>query len=235
MMGAVRAALLLLLTACGRVGFDARAFDDGASPDGAIVDHDVLAFAPCGTTVLLADEFDDGVPGPFVVSTEPRMTVDEANGTMNVTFAPSVPAGRYGWYRTATVYPTDGLCVTLAPVQAGDGGVVYMKLRTDEVEAEWFARPASGLLDLRTRQGSVPTVRDSIPYDLAVDRFWRLRQHGNTTLWETSTDGVQYRTHGVFAGVFPAATAHLEFGAGAYENVTNAGVARFASVVITGP
>lgn len=232
--------LLLLGAACGRIGYDQRPPDDGRPGDGDGIDGDGSAIdgpgaSACGTTVHFTDSFDDGVAAPnFLISTMPGMTVSETGGDMVAQFAPTVAAGNYGYYRSATAYPMDGFCVTIEPVEApANGGALYLKLRTAQLEVEMFGY--SGVLETRTRQSNTNVTRDMFVLDLSVHRYWRLRQVGTLTFWETSSDGVTYLERTRLDGFFTANMAQLELGAGAVTAVTNGGTARFASASAVGP
>lgn len=232
----------MLGVACGRIGYDVRPLDD-ASADGIVIEDGTLgdgtadapSMAGCGTTVHFTDTFDDGVAGPsFVVSNQPGVTASETGGQMIVQFAPTVAASNYASYRSATAYPADGLCVIVEPVEApANGGALYFKLRTAQREVEMFGY--NGVLEMRTRQSTTVEIRKTIALDLATQRFWRLRQAGVSTLWETSTDGVVYTHQLVLDGVFNVTTCQIEFGAGTFSIVVDGGTARFASASATGP
>ncbi|MBA3393099.1 MAG: hypothetical protein H0T89_10665 [Deltaproteobacteria bacterium] len=228
--------LLLFGVACGRIGYDERPPDDGLTGvDGTDGPVDVPGASACGMTVHLSDTFDDGVAAPnFLPNAMPGMTVSETGGDLVVQFAPTVAAGNYAYYRSAVAYPMDGFCVTVETVEApANGGALYLKLRTAQLEVEMFGH--SGVLETRTRQSNTVVTRDMFVLDLSVQRYWRLHQVGTSTFWETSPDGVTYLQHTRLDGFFTANMAQLELGAGAVTAVTNGGTARFASASAVGP
>ncbi|MDQ3369047.1 MAG: hypothetical protein M3680_26790 [Myxococcota bacterium] len=234
--------LLLVASGCGRVGYEARPLGDGAvepedggTEDGQI-DASIDAVAPVGCgTLLLDDPFDDGMAAPsFVATAEPGLTVSEAEGRMRVQFAASVTGNRYGHYRSITAYPTAGLCVVVRPVELpANGGAVYLKLRTAQLEVEFYGHGT--VLELRKRQSSVVETIGTLPFDLAVHAFWRLRQQGTTTFWDTSTDGVTFTARGMLDGFFSATTCQFELGAGSLAAITDGGFASFESAAAYGP
>jgi len=161
------------------------------------------------------------------------MTVTEANGHVDFTFAASVAANAYGYYSSAT-YTSEGLCavVEVSQVPNASGASAYFKLASGTFEVEFF--DSGGMLELRTKNPTIVT-RKTLVLNLVAHRFWRLRQQGGTTYWDTAPDGVSYVEQTSVAGVFTPTTASIGFGAGAYAAVSNGGVARFETVAARGP
>lgn len=209
--------------------------DDAYTPDIAIAvdaarDAALDAYVPqCGTTVLLTDSFDDTMPGPaFTSGADTGLTVTEAGGHVDMTFAASVAANMYAYYSSATTYPTAGMCVALeiSQVPVG-GGSAYFKLQGGVLELEFYL--ADGMLDLRTHDPAIVTKK-TLTFDPVAQRFWRLRQQGGTSYWDTAPDGVTYVQQTSLAGFFTPTAATITFGAGASAVVNNGGRARFEGV-----
>ncbi|HTL37771.1 MAG TPA: hypothetical protein VL326_31785, partial [Kofleriaceae bacterium] len=188
----------------------------------------------CGTTALLTDNFDDTVPGPsFTKGADTGLTVTESSGHVDVTFAASVAANAYGWYASSATYTANGLCTAIEVSQIpSNGGAAYFKLASGTTEIEFFE--SSGTLSLRYKNPTLVTQK-TVPMDLAAHRFWRIRQQGGTTYWDTSPDGINYLEQVSTANVFTPTTGTITFGAGTFTSVVNGGNARFESVNAKGP
>ncbi|MDQ3369432.1 MAG: hypothetical protein M3680_28735 [Myxococcota bacterium] len=244
MWGALLVLVLGLGLGCGRIGYDARPGDadaDDGSVD-AILDgplRDAIMPGACGATALINDPFDDGVAAPaFTLNTSGGLTASESNGRFSVQFPGSVSASNDASYRSVTAYPVAGLCATVEVVQRPvNGAAIFAQLRTAQLGVALFAH--DDIIELRTEQSSGPgsgiVVRATLPLDLVAHRFWRLRQVGTTTLWETSADGSQFVTHAMVDGFFTASTCLFELGAGAPVDVTAGGAAAFESATAFGP
>jgi len=209
----------------------------GSDNDGGLADSNDAAIDPCGSTVLLQDGFDDGVPAPlFMTSAQTGLTVSEANSLMTVTFASTVNGNNYAAYRSVGAYSADGLCaaveVQTAPPVSASNAAIYFKLYTSQQQVEFLEW--GGTMNLRTRMDNTVATVAQIPWDPVADRFLRVRQQGGMAYWETSPDGVSYATRAMVTG-FAVGNWQLEFGGGAVANVSNAGLVQFASVRVTGP
>jgi len=211
----------------GRV--DARPVD---APTDAMLD----AYLPlCGTTVLLTDNLDNTTAGPaFSAGADPGITVTEANGHLEITFASTVAAASYGFYFSTAMYPANGLCIAVEVSQlpSTSGTLTYFKMSSGTFEVEFSE--ASGMLEMRTRNPGL-TTQKTIVMDPVAHRFWRIRQQGGTTYWDTAPDGINYVEQKAVTGIFTPTTASIELGAGAFAAVTNAGPARFEGVTARGP
>lgn len=223
------AVVVIALAGCGRLNYDDMARRDGeviADVPGFSLDASVfpdgVAAAPCGTSVLLADGFDDGVPGPlFAAFTDADLTLSEPAGVWRIDFAPVVAPGKYAGYHSTSLYAPEGLCATIEvlAVPSGDG-TLFMKLGSASQQIEFFEY--GGTLELRTHMGNAVAVLARLAFDPAQHRFWRLRQQGGITHWDTSPDDVQYVTH-VSTTFVTASELEYVIGGGAYRSVSNAG------------
>lgn len=230
-------ALLVLVAGCGRVGFGAISTTDAAAPNVVIVIPDgPVSMSACGSNTLLADSFDTTPGSVWQVTNQNGLTAQETGGNEEIDFGASVSGGMYAYFRSTTAYPVAGLCaqaeIAGTPDFAKVGAAIYFKLRTSQLEVEFFAH--DGVLDLRSRANNKVTIQGTVTWDPVALRFVRLRQAGGVTYWDTSPDGAIY-TQQAAAAVFATATAQLELGAGAVSTVANAGQALFASALASGP
>jgi hypothetical protein len=193
-----------------------------------------MTASACGATELLRDEFD--VPGPaplFTQFTSNGLTVDEAGGRWNLTFAANLGAGRYAGYQSVLSYPASGLCASIESVTLPNpGAAMYFKLTGGDEQIEFFA--VDGLLRLRTQKGGQVVTLAAYPFDPVQHRFWRLRNQGGTTFWDTSPDNASFVAH-VSTSFLTATQLFFEHGGGAMSSVQNGGTGSFDQALVTGP
>lgn len=243
------AALLVATSACGRFGFEPTAGrdggaqlgdDSGAMPDAegmsldATVFPDGMVAAGCGSTELLRDDFDVAGPAPlFMEFTANGLTIDELGGQWNITFASNVGAGRYAGYSSVATYAADGLCASIESVAVPNpSGVMYFKLSGGDEQIEFFL--IDSFLRMRTQKGSQVAILAQIAFDPVQQRFWRLRNQGGTTSWDTSPDNINFVSH-VSTTFLTVTQLFFEHGGGAVSSVSNGGTGSFDQALATGP
>ena len=74
----------------------------------------------------------------------------------------------------------------------------------------------------------------ALALDLVAHHFWRLRQQGGVTYWDTSADGVTYFTHASTTYV-DSATLSYTIGGGTFNKVAGGGKAILDTALLTGP
>jgi hypothetical protein len=233
-----RHVVLVGLAACGRLGFHERA-DAPVTADVPGLSLDATTFAdgmiapPCGTSVLFADDFEDGAPGAELFTyADPGLTLSEP-GHLRVDFAATVSPGSYAGYKTLMAYAPEGVCGTVEVLAVPSGeGTMYMKLWAMTEQLEVFEH--NNVLEMRTQLGPAVATLHAMVFDPVAHRFWRLRQQGGVTYWDTSPDGVVFVSH-VSTTFLTAAMVQFELGAGAFGTVSGAGSARFDNARLTGP
>jgi len=230
--------LVVLIAGCGRVGFGAFGTSDAAVDVVIPVPDGPVPASVCGATVELSDSFDTTPAPTWTVQNQTSLTAQETGGNEQVTFAASVSAGLYAYFRSATAYSVEGMCaqaeIAGTPDFSKAGAAIYFKLRGSQLEIEFFAH--DGVLDLRSHSSNNKvSIQGTVTWDPIALRFVRLRQAAGITYWDTSPDGVVYTQQAAVPGVFATTTAQLELGAGAVSTVANAGQALFASALATVP
>lgn len=224
-----------LLAGCGRLGFDAAGHAGSGSaivfPDGG-----VPSTGTCGTSVLVQDGFDSGMPGPqFQLGSASGLTVSETGSHLQVDFAASVGANTYTEYDSQQMYPEEGLCASIEILRVPNGdGNVYMKLATASLDQVVELFEHGGSIDLRTHANKKVTILATFPMDLATTRFWRMRQQGGVTYWETSADGASYVTQAQ-AAFLSGDPVTFALGAGTFQSLSGGGAAWLDSALLTGP
>ena len=234
-MGRLAWVWVCVLAACGRLGFDPSGHAGSGSamevPDGG-----VPSTGTCGTSVLVQDGFDSGMPGPqFALASASGLTVSETGSHLQIDFAASVGGNTYTEYDSAVMYPEEGLCASIEILRIPNGdGNVYMKLATASLDQVVELFEHGGSIDLRTHAKNKVTILASVPMDLAATRFWRLRQQGGITYWETSADGTTYFTQAQ-APFLSGDPVGFVLGAGTFQPLTDGGAAWLDSALLTGP
>ena len=222
------ACLLLTIAACGRHGFETPATDDASVIiDGAIA-------PPCGSTVVLDDQFTDATPAPLFTSyTNNGMSVAEGGGVVSFVFAADVGAGRYSGYETASMVTTVDVCAVVDAVEVPmSEGLGYFHLFGNTQKIEFIAY--RGNLELRTVETQTINSIGVFLFDPVAHRFWRLRQQGGVTYWDVSADGAQFvplANHTFFTTTM----ARVAIGAGAVGTTTNGGRFTVQRMLITQP
>jgi len=235
----MRGALLVLTaSACGRLGFDAHAHAPADALDAGV---DAIADAgepPCGTTVMLDDGFDDGVPEPlFAAHQAVGVTITEADSTVQLALG-AVPAAHYASYRSLATFSPEGACAVADVAALPDPSVMaaasYFKLLSSTEQLEVFEY--GDRIECRTHQNGDTDIQvvGHTTWDPQTTRFWRIHQIGGVTYWAVSGDGVAYAS--ICSAAFAIADpVQVEVGAGAIADITGGGTASFASVTLTGP
>ena len=234
----MRASLVILLTACGRIDFSATPRDasvDGPADAAGDAIEPIIAPA-CGDSLHFRDDFDDGIAAPlFVVDNDPGISMSESGGSANVDFQATVGANQFAFYRSTTTYPAADLCV-IAEVSAlpqNSDGFALLKVRAAGREAEFFM--SRGVFHLRTHDAGALEDVVGIGVDTAL-RFWRVRVQNDVVSWDVSTDNITYFERHSLPGLFVEPNADILIGGGTADtSTTGVDVAKFESVTATGP
>jgi hypothetical protein len=232
---------LFLLSACGRLDFEARPRDAAQALDQAIdtvvIDSpaDATLAPACGAMPLLLDDFDNQIPGPlFSVNNDPNITMSEDNGAAEINFGLTVAPNNFAFYNSTSSFPLGGLCVVAEVLEIpSNGGYALLKLRSSTSEAEFFVSKDS--LELRTHENMVIDTITLFEPDATL-RFWRFRIQNDAVSWDLSADGVTYFEYRIAPGLFGGANAFITLGAGAANlGTTGMAIARFERITATGP
>ena len=229
---------------CGRFGFDVSG--DGRADDGVVADDGTLGASNgdvstgiCPTTVAISDDFEDGTTAPiWTLLTGTNLSLTEAGGVMSVTFASNVPAGQTAGYAQTNPIDYTGACVIaeLTEIPAAASGA-YVEMRigigpTNNVQFE----VDQGLLHSVSHNGAMIVRPDMRSWDLATQRFLRLRELGGTWYWEVSAEGAIYTTVASVPRVLVSQTSTvLELFAGSFSAASAAGRTAFASISVLVP
>ena len=218
--------MLVVIAACGRVGFEARTGDGGQD-----VSNDAAAAIACGKTSLLADNFDGATASPqWFEYVSGGITTVQASGALVITLPATTPAtSNYGGYDSTWSYDLRGsrmyvevLETTSAATHAEtDIQVIGHSGHSLEMGVE------AGQLYAATYDGAILTTITSVPYDGAQQLWWQLREDSGTVYYEYSADGVTFTQLATTPTPSWIDVAAVVLEAGSYQTETNAGKARF--------
>jgi hypothetical protein len=233
----------LLIGGC-RIGFQtgdpATSDGDGGSDGSTIADgfDSDAASSPCGTTMAIADDFEDGVTAAaWTTLTGNNLTLAETGGLLQITFASNVPAGQTAGYLSTASYNFTGSCVdaeiTSIPNPATLATMVMrVGSPTDCGEIEIY----SGMINASQHRGASITRLPAFAFDAVADRFLRMREVAGSWYYQSSPDGIAWTTFGTVADKFALqVNTTVRFTSGTNSALNNGGTAAFASVHITTP
>ena len=209
-------------------GIGAGAFD---APSG-----DAIAGA-CGTTIHLADDFEDGVTNPqWTVVSGNGLTVAETGGFLQITYANNVPASQTGGYRSAAMDFTN-TCIEVELVMAGNqtsGAIAEVQLGAGQNRI--YIDVFNGMVRTEEQLGAAVFTGTPVTYDAVAHRWLRMREIAQTWYFQASPDRASYTTLFSYPKEFGLQTACvLTLAAQSGSAVGNGGVVQFGSVTVTGP
>lgn len=226
---------LLVLCACGRLGFDARPSDtsDGRTDDG---DGDSLggdAAVPltCNFAARLYDDFEDGVFSDAVWGhsyTNPGTSIGEAGGDLVLTPASST-AGVFVGLTSSRFYNMLGQRHVVEVTQIASGAAVSgIQINPDTGDYVAIVHEG-GQLKAVNRSGTYQVV-DQITYVSAQHRYWSLREEGGLVHFETSPDAVTFNDFATLPAPFDMSLLRLAAYSGTSTAVASPGAMHVASL-----
>jgi hypothetical protein len=243
----VRWLCLAALLGCGRLDF-ART-GPGGGGDGGTGDGDSAGDGPdalvtgtsvCPSTVLLADDFQDGVTAPeWTVMTATDLTVAETAGVLRVTFAANSGPNERAGYRQTTASDYSAACViaeiTAIPAASQQAASSWVRVGPGPSDNAAFSFD-NGEVRSDLHNGASIRQVDLRPFDPIAHRFLRMRMTATTTYWEASPDGVTFTLLGSVVDTLGiAAATQLDLEAQSLSATHNAGTAEWASVQVLVP
>jgi len=175
----------------------------------------------CGGTNVLTDDFSDGVEGQsWYFSSEGGASAGEESGEGVIKIPGS--AGSWAAFQTRRTHDLRGdhFSVEITKmVDTAGNATAFLDAGYDDGDYLTISQSNGTIFFVRSVD-QIYTELASAPYDPLSDRYWRFREEGGTTSWETSGDGVTYdvRAQAPSASLFPVDS--LYFNLGAYEEVS---------------
>lgn len=222
--------LLILVAACGRLGFSDRTGVDSAITADVTIPDSTTATG-CGTTTLLADNFEAATPAAqWYAYANGGITTVQTGGQLVITLPATTTSGsNYGGYDSTWSYDLRGGRVYVEVIQVTS---VTTNAQTDlqviapngdalELSEENGQLYASGWV------GTTQTTINAIAYDAGQDKWWQFREAGGMVYFETSPDGVTFTPFAMTPTPPYIASVDIAIEGGTFQTETNAGAARF--------
>lgn len=216
----VRVAVLVLLAACGRIGFD----DAVRASDGSIDTDD--GPAACGAPVF-ADDFEDGSFAPqWTVRNEPQVLVIESNGVATMSLGANA-GDAYGDLVSACRYDMRDreFSIEILDIPNGANAELFLEIAIDADNRLGFDVFQNDRLQPYQRIGGVFMAVGEVTFDPIAHRFWRLIETAGTMRWETSSNRSTWTMRGMAATPFDLSSVTVGIHAGTFANVAAPGAA----------
>jgi hypothetical protein len=190
---------------------------------------------PCGGTNVLSDDFADGQQGIlWYWSNNPSATISEANG-QGIVAMPSGSMGTvYAAFQTKRVYDLRNDSVSVEVTQVANTATsarTFLTIARDDQNYLELAQEGGSLYCERVVNGATLTLIQ-LQYNAVTHRYWRIREDGTTTYWETSDNGSSWvvRAQVPTAQLFPLSSVRVDIGSYLHGGEVNPGQARFDNV-----
>jgi hypothetical protein len=220
----VKGAALVLLCACGRIGFEAANSDAG---DGGPT-------LPCNVAGRVSDTFDDGVIDEFLWGAryqDSGTSTSEANGRVTFNLAPSSPTPAYAGIKSARFYDMRGQRFSTEIVHvaaAGTNSGMQIEYATTTY-ASVLVIDGSLLAAFETPTTPFKTV-EVIPYVASEHRFWAISEDAGIVHYETSRDGITFTSFASTPAPFDVSLVRLTVFGGTSSSVAMPGSFEIESV-----
>ena len=193
----------------------------------------------CGGTSVLTDDFSGNDPGEVLATYGGGGGIASRTGGEAVVALPSNSA-TYSWgeFDSNRVYDLRGdsvsIEVTSAPNPTTSGAVWYGAGYKDNYVGIYEQQ---GVLQFEHVLAGSQTLLKTTAYDPVAHRHWRFREDGQTTYWETSSDGVSWTAMAQVpsATLFPMNLVWIWFGGGMNSGEASPGEIRFDRLNGGGP
>jgi hypothetical protein len=197
---------------------------DPGAPDAGASDASINPPpTPCGSTLLLRDDFNDGVTGAAWIPTAVSgVTVSEASQYLSIRLAAG-SADVEGVYRSRNAYDLTSSEVAVEVLAVG-GEITALEIRDFADRGAAIGVEGTSLLAL-TLDASTESTRAQVRYDATAHRHWRLREASGTLFWETSPDRTTWST--LHAQALPMPETYVHAYMLAWGQIASASEARF--------
>ena len=194
--------------------------------------HIVIFKAANALASAFQDNFDDNAQDAHWGSSYATGTANRAEtGGQAVFTPPAATAGSNyaGYYASLPVRLTgDSVYVRVPQVAAGANSQTYFKLNIDaNNNLEIVVQDASPTIYFRRDVGGTITSTFSEAYNATNHAWWRFRESGGTTFWDTSPDGLTWTNKASLANPIAVTDLYVEFGAGTFAAQASPGSAHF--------
>lgn len=192
----------------------------------------------CGGTSVLTDDFPGGDPGELWDQYGDNTIVSQVGGEALVILPKNSQNGSWGELDSQRAYDFRGDSVSIEVTSVGNPATsaeAWFDIGTDDDYLQIYEK--KGLLHFEQKVAGNTTSLKTTAYDPVAHRHWRFREDGQTTYWETSSDGASWTTMAQVptATLFPMDVAWIWFGGGTDGGDANPGEVHFDRVNGGGP
>lgn len=176
--------------------------------------------------ISLVDNFNDNSvdTAKWGNSFDSLATYTETGGRARITL--STTSGNYASYRSTTTYSLIGSSAVVdVPTMCNTGEAnaqAYFRLGIDDnnyVQCTQFG----GTLYFQKRVAGATTDVASVTYNSTTHKWWRIRESGGTTYWDTSTDGSSWTNRASNANPITLTALTVDLAGGTFGATTSPG------------
>jgi hypothetical protein len=156
--------------------------------------------------------------------------VAESNGEAVITLPSGNPSGSWGEFDTHRAYDFRGDSVSIELATATNSQTSAQSWFGTGYDSNYLQIvQQKSQIHFGYQLAGVTSNLTSIVFDPVAHRHWRFREDGQTTFWETSSDGAAWTTRAQIASatLFPMNLMWVWFGAGTDGGEVNPGAAHF--------
>jgi hypothetical protein len=180
----------------------------------------------------LQDDFNDNSTNTTIWNNayNSSATYSETGGRVVITLANATSGSNYAGYSTLTTYNLTGSSSSVelvtTPSQSTNAQAIF-KLQIDANNVIAFILSNGTLRFQKNVAGGGYTDVSSVTYSATDHRWWRIRESGGTTYYDTSSDAVTWTNRASLANPFAVTLLTQEISAGTYQSETSPGTAVF--------
>lgn len=189
--------------------------------------------------IVLADDFNDNNTDrtKWTQANAGVVAINETNGQLLITATPSTAGSNYGGYnsKTGNVYSLIGGSFTIEVPQVTNtatNALTQVNVTYDSSNFIGFQQKGGTLYAFKVVAG-VTTNVSTAAYNATNHRWWRIRESGGTTYWDTSTDGLTWTNFTSTANPITLTIVKYAYFAGTLASIASPGAAIFDNVSIT--
>jgi hypothetical protein len=208
------------------------------SPGQARFDNVNGGGAPAGKwcpPTALTDDFQDPSPGRSWLRsyTEPGCTLTETGGEL-VAKLPVNMVGYCAYIASASYDLTESEIAVEVPAMVNTASLADAFLRIESEGVGYLEMVQSeGTLEFRREIGGMGVTLGAVVYNPMSHRWWRVREKGNTTFYEYSSNGTAWQIGAQEATALDLTAVDIHIGGGTYLGVAAPGEVHFDNVNLT--
>jgi hypothetical protein len=180
----------------------------------------------CGGTSVLADDFPGGDPGELWDHYGDNTTASETGGEAVIALPNNSPNGSWGEFDTQRGYDLRGDSISIEVKSTSNPSTnaqTWFGVGFEDNFLQIYQQ--NGVLHFEQQVAGSTTSLKTTAYNPLVHRHWRFRDDGQTTHWETSSDGASWTSMAqvATATLFPLDLVWIWFGGGTNGGEANPG------------